>query len=102
MVTYPAKINRYSIHTSTSKTAIRLYGSEKPNKDGKENLDQSIIGDLQFSSESTEIQNQPFINRGGFIDASYPLSLLPSVLILLHHSDVLFINENGHFTNHNN
>jgi len=88
MLSYPAKINSYSIKVSNTNTSIRLRGAKE-----------ELIGDIQFSTtKSTEEQTKAFINRGGFISVSYPLNLLPSVLVLLQHEE-LFINENGDFTN---
>ncbi|MCK8479001.1 hypothetical protein [Psychroserpens algicola] len=101
MITYPAKIHRYTIQTSPSKTAIRLYGFETSHKDDDENQSQSIIADFQFSSKPMEKHKPAFINRGGFINVTYPLSMLPSILTLLHLSDVLIINADGELTNHN-
>ncbi len=89
MVSYPAKINDYSITISNTNTSIRLRGEKD-----------QLIGDIQFSAnQSQDDSAKTFINRGGFISTTYPLTLLPSILALLQQEDMLLIEENGDFTN---
>lgn len=89
MVSYPAKINNYSITISNTDASIRLRGEKD-----------ELIGDIEFSvNESQDNPAKAFINRGGFISATYPLTLLPSILILLQQDDILLIEENGDITN---
>ena len=94
-VNYPAKINNYSVSISNKETRIRLYELE-------DNNEENAIGDIHFSGNQDSSQSaKAFINRGGFINGSYPLSLLPSILTLLNQETALFFNEDGSFTNYN-
>lgn len=89
MVSYPTKINNHSITVSNTGANIRLRGDKE-----------QLIGDIQFTtSQSQDHSTTAFINRGGFISMTYPLALLPSILILLQQDDILLIEENGDFTN---
>ncbi len=95
VVNYPAKINGYSITVSNTKTSIRLHGVENG---GDEN--ERFIGDVSFSeNDSNDVQAKAFINRGGFLNMSYPISLLPSILMLLNQTEALYVDGDGNFTN---
>jgi len=95
VVNYPAKINGYTIKISNTKASIRLLGIENG---GDEN--ERLIGDVSFlENHSNDVLAKAFINRGGLLNMSYPISLLPSILMLLNQGDALYVDGNGNFTN---
>ncbi|WP_282148929.1 hypothetical protein [Algibacter lectus] len=97
---YPAKITKYSVRVSHTKAFIRLFGFENSASQENENNSQSALGDIHFSlQESESTRSNAFINRGGFVNASYPFTMLSSILTLLNQKDALYINDDGSFTN---
>lgn len=95
VVNYPAKINGYTVTVSNTKASIRLLGVENG---GNEN--ERFIGDVSFlENDSNDVHTKAFINRGGFLNMSYPISLLPSILMLLNQTETLYVDGEGNFTN---
>ena len=89
LVSYPAKIKHYSIRVTNSNANIRLFGFEA----------NRAIANIDFSTnESNDTNSKAFINRGGFLTVTYPLSLLPAILTLLNQEEDLFFDENGSFS----
>lgn len=95
MVTYPSKITDYNLLIGDEDAKIRLYGTKH---------DRLIkIGDIHFLKANSENRDNltTFVNRGGFIDSTKPLTVLNTVVTLLDSNKEIFVTEKGELTTSN-
>lgn len=100
-IKYPALVTSYSVSFSEDKVQLQLSGFEEPLREAKENPAFAVnLARIDFvpvqKNESPSFNS--FTNRGGFLQATRPLWLLSSILVLLEQGGVIQIDGNGNLT----
>lgn len=103
-IKYPAQVTGHTIHFTEDKAQILVSGFEQITKGA---LDTPIILENLARIDFVPVKenDQPsfiaFINRGGFLQATRPLWLLPSILVLLEQGGDIILDGNGNLSKTN-
>lgn len=97
-IKYPAQVTGHTIHFTEDKAQVLVSGFEKITKTATDTPTIPVnLARIDFVpvKENDQPSFIAFINRGGFLQATRPLWLLPSILVLLEQGRDIYIDGNG-------
>jgi len=100
-IIYPAWVTSYKIFFTENKAQLKLFGVEEHHQNDIESgLGAESLANIDFVHvrENASPSFKAFINRGGFLQTTRPLWLLPSILVLLEKGGDIQIDGNGNLT----